>query len=472
MTRDVSDETAGYWAPQSAAGAHEDPEHLRAHFDPVGPEPLTRGRYGRVAGWMARECPVTHTDAFPGGVWTVSGYDELLEVHRREGSELSNFPVLLQSFGNVRPVIPMESDPPLHRQYKQIISEPLSRAAQAAKEPYYREIVHGLLAPLLRRRARPRRAAPLRPVHRAVQPARRALADGRARRARPGPRPPRRARRDARPRARRRRRPPGRGDLHVLRWSGRREAAQARRRHRVPAVPAATVDGRPLTETEILDYCVILLPAGFETTASSMSMMFLLLAEEPELQAWLREDPERIPAALDELMRYVTPTRSHTRTVTADFEVGGHRIRTGERIYLNWAGRQRRPGPVFDRPDEIVPDRRPNRHMSYGFGSHLCVGVHMARAEITVAFTEVLAAMDDIRLVEPPDAVVEEVGTTWAVTHAARGIHAAPVRARARPARAGDHEHVIHLDGAPRCTTSPLISTTPRGTSEGHLRPF
>ncbi len=177
---------------------------------------------------------------------------------------------------------------------------------------------------------------------------------------------------------------------------------------------AATVDGRPLTETEILDYCMILLPAGFETTASSMSMMFLILAEEPELQASLREDPERIPAALDELMRYVTPTRSHTRTVTAEFEIDGNTFRVGDRIYLNWAGANHDPA-VFDRPEEIVADRRPNRHMAYGYGAHLCVGVHMARTEMRIAFEEVLAAMDDIRLTDP-DAVVEQVGTTWAVT--------------------------------------------------------
>ena len=400
--------TDRYWDPGADAGPHEDLDHLREHFDPICPG-LTRGRYGRVAGRMAQECPITRTDGFgadDGGIWTVSGYDALLEVHKREGTELSNFPVLLQNFGNVRPVIPMESDPPLHRQYKQIISEPLSRAAQTAKEPYYREIVRDLLAPAAGARV-------LRPVQRRVQPARRARADGHARRARPGPRAARRAGRlpGARPRRRRAR---GRGDLHVLRRPGRASVGASRQDDIVSRLCAATVDGRPLTETEILDYCMILLPAGFETTASSMSMMFLILAEEPELQASLRAEPERIPAALDELMRYVTPTRSHTRTVTAEFELDGHTFRTGDRIYLNWAGANHDPA-VFDRPEEIVADRRPNRHMAYGFGAHLCVGVHMARTEMRIAFEEVLAAMDDIRLADP-DTVVEEVGTTWAVT--------------------------------------------------------
>ena len=67
MTRDVSDETAGYWAPQRAAGAHDDAKHRRDHFDPLS-EALTRGRYVRIAGEMARQCPVTRTDGFADGI--------------------------------------------------------------------------------------------------------------------------------------------------------------------------------------------------------------------------------------------------------------------------------------------------------------------------------------------------------------------------------------------------------------------
>ncbi|MDQ4119720.1 MAG: cytochrome P450 [Actinomycetota bacterium] len=399
--------TDRYWDPGADAAEHEDLDHLHDHFDPICPG-LTRGRYGRVAGRMARECPITRTDGFgadEGGIWTVSGYEALLDVHKREGTELSNFPVLLQNFGNVRPVIPMESDPPLHRQYKQIIAEPLSRAAQTAKEPYYREIVRDLIAPVLERGhcdlftdvCNPLAVHALMDTLGVPGPDRERLAElavslvrGRA--------------------------GDGRAAEEIYTYFG----GLAEQRRRAPAhdivsrLCAATVDGRPLTETEILDYCMILLPAGFETTASSMSMMFLILAEEPELQSSLRDDPERIPTALDELMRYVTPTRSHTRTVTQEFEIDGNTFRVGDRIYLNWAGANHDPA-VFDRPEEIVPDRRPNRHMAYGFGAHLCVGVHMARTEMRVAFEEVLAAMDGIRLTDP-DAVVEEVGTTWAVT--------------------------------------------------------
>lgn len=395
--------TGRYWDPAAPADENDDADHLREHFDPRSPS-LTRGRYGQVSGRMARECPVVHTDKLPGGMWAVSGYRELLEIHRDDVT-FSNYPVLVQDFGAVRPMIPMESDPPLHRQYKQIIMPPLSRAAQAEREPYYRELARAAIDGFLPDRRCDLFAQLCNPlaVHSLMSalgvpdPDRERLAElavGLVRgRAEDG----------------------GAAQEIYAYFSG---LAEDKRAHPaddiVSRLCAAEVDGRPLSETEILDYCMIMLPAGFETTASSMSFMFLLLAENPWLQDALRAAPETIPAALDELMRYVTPTRSHTRTVTADVTIGGRRFAAGERVYLNWAGANHDPA-VFDRPDELVLDRSPNRHMAYGYGSHLCVGVHMARSEMKVAFEEVLASMDDIRLTDAAD-VVEEVGTTWAIT--------------------------------------------------------
>ena len=405
MARHVSDETSAYWAPQCPAGAHDDPAHLRDHFDPLSPT-LTRGRYVRVAGAMAQHCPVTRTDGWGEGIWTVSGYAELQELHRQEDAAFSAFPVLLQHFGNTRPMIPMESDPPLHRQYKQIIAPLLSRSVQADKEAAHRAIARDLVdrfagrgrCEIFSELCNPMTAHALMDALGVPAPDRARLAD-----------------------------------LAVAlvrgRAAGGTEAdeiyayftglAGAKRRtpgdDLVTALTTATVDGRPLTEEEILDYCVILLPAGFETTASTMSFVFLLLAEHPGLQDELRRDPERIPDALEELLRLATPTRSHTRTVLADTVVGGHLLRAGERVYLNWAGANHDPRTFAD-PEELDVGRRPNRHMAYGFGPHLCVGMHMARAELKVAVEEVLAAVEDLA-VEDPDAVVEEIGTTWALTH-------------------------------------------------------
>lgn len=392
-----------YWSPDEPAGSLDDPDQLRAHFDPLSRD-LTRGRYTRIAGAMARECPVTHTDRFADGLWTVSGYDQLVAVHRDEGETYSNFPVLLQSFGQVRPMIPMESDPPLHRQYKQIIGPPLSRREQQAREPYYRDLVRRQIAGLDDGSAElfEQLCTPV-TVH--------ALMDTLG-----VPAPDRDQLADLAVRLVRGRAEDGAPAAAIYDYFS--DLAAAKRADPgddiVSLLCRAEVDGRPLSETEILDYCLILLPAGFETTASSMSFMFLMLAEDPELQELLRAEPERIPTALEELMRYVTPTRSHTRTVVTDTELDGHTLRAGERVYLNWAGANHDPA-AFDRPDELRIDRSPNRHMSYGYGAHTCVGLHMARTELKVAFEEVLAALDDIRLTDP-DEVHEAIGTTWAIT--------------------------------------------------------
>ncbi|MDD7933587.1 cytochrome P450 [Actinomycetospora straminea] len=286
----MSDETAGYWAPWCPAGAHDDAEHLREHFDPLS-ESLTRGRYVRIAGEMARQCPVTRTDGFGEGIWTVSGYAELQELHRQEDSAFSAFPVLLQHFGNTRPMIPMESDPPLHRQYKQIIAPLLSRSVQTDKEPAYRAIARDLIARFVDRGrcevfgelCNPMTAHALMDALGVPGPDRERLADlavalvrGRAE---------------------------GGNQAEAI-YAYFTDLAAAKRREPgddlVTALTTATVDGRPLTEEEILDYCVILLPAGFETTASSMSFVLLLLAEHPSSRTSCAAPPSASP----------TPSRS------------------------------------------------------------------------------------------------------------------------------------------------------------------
>ncbi len=396
---------ASYWNPDEPADDHDDVGHLREHFDPLSPS-LTRGRYTRVARTMARECPVVHTDGFGDGLWTVSGYDQLVAVHREEGAAYSAFPVLLQNFGQVRPMIPMESDPPLHRQYKQIIAPPLARREQESREPYYRELVRRVLRTFLddgRAELFEQLCTPV-TVHALMD----TLGVPEADRERLAELAIRLVRGHA-----------GDGAPATEIYAYFESLSAAKRTEPgediVSLLCSATVDGRPLTSAEILDYCLILLPAGFETTASSMSFMFLMLAEDQDLQRLLRDEPHRIPTALEEMMRYVTPTRSHTRTVVADTTLDGHELRSGERVHLNWVGANHDPA-VFDRPEELRIDRSPNRHMSYGYGAHTCVGLHMARTEMKVAFEEVLAAMDDIRLTDPDD-VVEDVGTTWAITH-------------------------------------------------------
>jgi len=392
---------ARYWNPGCPAGAHDDLEYLHDHFDPLS-EQLTRGRYSRVAGRMAQECPVVHTDQVPGGIWTVSSYQALAEIHR-DTENFSNFPVLLQDFGNARPMIPMESDPPEHLEYKQIVAPVLSRKVQAEREHFYRRLAADCIDKVLDYGqceffddlCKPLTVSSLMSAMGVPENDWDMVADWGIRQAR------------------------GQAGEDVGSKIYAYFSELVEKKHRDPGddmvslLCTATVQGRPLTDTEILDYCIILMPAGFETTASSLAYMLLLIAERPELQQTLREQPELIPSAVEEFMRFVTPTRSHTRTVKADVTVAGQRMKAGDRVHLNWVGANHDPA-VFDRPEEIQIERQPNRHMSFGFGSHTCVGIHMARAEMKVALEEVLDAMEDIR-VSDPGQIVEHPGSTWGI---------------------------------------------------------
>jgi hypothetical protein len=314
--------------------------------------------------------------------------------------------VLLQDFGNTRPMIPMESDPPEHMEYKQIVAPVLSRKVQAEREPFYRRLATDCIDKFVERGecelfdelCKPLTVASLMSALGVPESDWDMLADWGIRQAR------------------------GQADkkeVGAAIYAYFSELMEKKRHDpgddMVSLLCAATVQGRPLTDTEILDYCIILMPAGFETTASSLAYMLMLIAERPELQDTLRQRSELIASAVEEMMRFVTPTRSHTRTVKADVTVDGHQLKAGDRIHLNWVGANHDPA-VFDRPDEIQVERQPNRHMAFGFGSHTCVGIHMARAEMKVAIEEVLAAMDDIR-VSGVDQIVEHPGSTWGIGH-------------------------------------------------------
>jgi cytochrome P450 len=397
---------SNYWDPKCPAGQHDDPDFRSQHFDPYSPD-LTRGRFLRVSTEMLSQCPMAHSDKYEDGFWTVARYKDIESVHQDPVS-YSSFPVTTPPFGNVRPMIPLESDPPLHKDYRRGVSDQLSRAAQNAKSTQYRAFAREYIDAFIDRGecdVSKELCSPL---------ALRALMDALG-----VPEEDRHDMEDIGNRLVRKSDEAGGPAQAALDLYAYFTGLIARRREDpqddiVTVLTQAEIDGKPLTQIEILDYCMVLVPAGFETTASSMSYMFLLLAERPELQDRLRAQPQLIPSALEEMLRYVTPVRSLTRTVMTDIELAGQPLRRGDRVHLNWVAANHDP-EVFDSPEEIDIERRPNRHMGFGLGAHLCLGIHMARTEMKVAFEETLARLANIRLADP-DKVVEESGTTWSIS--------------------------------------------------------
>ena len=162
-------------------------------------------------------------------------------------------------------------------------------------------------------------------------------------------------------------------------------------------VANAIIDGQPLTDMQTISYYVIAATAGHDTTSASMAGGMLALIENPSQLQLLKENPELINSAVDEMIRWVTPVKHFMRTATEDAVVGDTNIRAGESVLLSYpsANRDER---VFDNPNTFDITRSPNKHLSFGFGVHYCLGAMLARMELKAFFTELIPRLDNIEL--------------------------------------------------------------------------
>ena len=164
----------------------------------------------------------------------------------------------------------------------------------------------------------------------------------------------------------------------------------------------ASVDGEPLTQEELDAYFVVLTLAGNETTRFLVSGGLEQLCLQPKDLHSLRAAPQAIPAAVEEMVRWVSPVMLMRRTAAADTEIAATPIRAGEKVvvYFVSANRDERQ---FDDPQIFRVDRTDNRHVGFGTGPHFCLGAHLARLEAHILFQELLQMKSDITLVRPGD---------------------------------------------------------------------
>jgi len=143
----------------------------------------------------------------------------------------------------------------------------------------------------------------------------------------------------------------------------------------------AQLDGRPLTAQEKRGFAHMTFAGGRDTVISTVSSILAHLAQHPEVLAFLREDPARVVPAAEEYVRWVSPLTAIARRCPAGADLPGDldvTVPPGGRVGLCWPSANR-DGDVFDRADEVVPDRAPNPHVGFGFGAHNCLGQHQAR---------------------------------------------------------------------------------------------
>lgn len=157
-----------------------------------------------------------------------------------------------------------------------------------------------------------------------------------------------------------------------------------------------------LSDLEVYLFFSLLFSAGAETTRNAVAGGLLALAEHPEQLAALRNDFGLLPTAIEEIVRWTSPSPSKRRTATRDVTLGGRPIEAGQKVQI-WEGSANRDDDAFDRADQFDIERKPNPHLGFGQGVHYCLGANLARLELRVLYEEMFKRFAAVRVVEPAE---------------------------------------------------------------------
>ena len=163
----------------------------------------------------------------------------------------------------------------------------------------------------------------------------------------------------------------------------------------------AKVDGAPISDIASTGYYIIVATAGHDTTSSSTAGALWALAENPSELTKVKADPSLIPGLVEEAIRWTSPVKTFMRTATADTNFAGRAFAKGDWIMLCYASGNR-DEDVFEDPYSFRVDRKPNRHLSFGYGAHLCLGQHLAKMEMRILFEELIPRLRHVELAGEP----------------------------------------------------------------------
>jgi len=348
---------------------------------------------------MLAKCPIVHSDQ-DNGFWMVNSHEDLVRVMQdwrgfssgNRGVRVPTVPV------DQPPMPPIDSNPPLHRQVREIMNPFLTPAALARFEDDFRAVIGGLmdqfvhdghcdLATQLAKQfpsqittqfflgvTDQEELDKLRNWVRGLsydmfRVDREVLAET---------------------------------QRQLSEWSQR--LVDARRANPTGDIVSALVhttveDGRQLSDAEVVGAIQIFILGGFSTTSDATSNIVIRLIEEPGLEQLLREQPELIPAAIEEIMRLEPPVTARPRRATEDVEIKGHLIRKDDRVLCNYLAANVDPDE-WDRPEEFIIDRTRNRVMTFGAGPHRCIGSNQARMSLRIMVEELLKRVTNIQFAE------------------------------------------------------------------------
>ena len=185
----------------------------------------------------------------------------------------------------------------------------------------------------------------------------------------------------------------------------------------------ASINGEPLADMDMLGHYLIIATAGHDTTSNAISGGLLALLEFPEQLALLRDRPELIDAAADEIIRYVSPVKHFLRNCREPFTLRDVTFQPGELLYLSFASANRDEEVFADAMRLDVRRENASSHVAFGFGRHFCLGAHLARMEIRSIFRALLSRLEHIELAGDP---------SWIHANFVQGPKSIPVSYRMR----------------------------------------
>ena len=163
---------------------------------------------------------------------------------------------------------------------------------------------------------------------------------------------------------------------------------------------APSLSGALLSEMELYLFFSLLFSAGAETTRNAVAGGLLALADHPSQMSALRADFGLLPTAVEEMVRWTSPSPSKRRTATKEVSLGGEQIAAGDKVQI-WEASANRDGSIFADPDVFDIARKPNPHLGFGQGIHYCLGANLARLELRVLYEELVSRFGSMKVVKP-----------------------------------------------------------------------
>jgi cytochrome P450 len=180
----------------------------------------------------------------------------------------------------------------------------------------------------------------------------------------------------------------------------------------------AEIDGKPMEPLDQMSYFIIAASAGHDTTSAVLGAGMKTLLDFPDQMEKWRDNPALDDTAAKELMRWVSPVRHMVRTSTEDLELHGKHIRPGDNLAL-WFPAANRDPEIYSNPNELDIARDPKPHLAFGYGSHMCLGQHLATLEVARFYRELLPRLKHIEIVGEP---------TWIHAIFVGGLKSLPVK--------------------------------------------